>query len=53
MPSRSRQQQKLMHAAAKKKGGAGGVPQRVAKDYVANDHARGAKKLPKRVKKKT
>lgn len=48
MPSKSRQQQKLMHAAAAKKGGAGGVPQRVGKEFAAADHERGAKKLPKR-----
>ncbi len=46
MPSKSRAQQKLMHAAAAKKGGAGGVPQKVGKDFAAADHARGRKKLP-------
>ena len=37
MPSVSRAQQKLMHAAAAKKGGAGGVSQKVGKDFAAAD----------------
>ena len=38
--------------AAKKPGGAGGVSQKVAKEFVKADHARGKKKLPHKVKKK-
>lgn len=45
MPMRSESQRRLMYAAAKKKGGAGGVPQSVAKEFVAAD-APG--KLPER-----
>lgn len=49
MPSKSRAQQRLMHLAAKP-GMARklGVPQKVAKEYVAADHKRGAKKLPEK-----
>lgn len=48
MPSKSRAQQRLMHAAARdpKVAKATGVPRSVAKEYVAADHARGAKSLP-------
>ena len=46
MPSTSRKQQKLMHAAAGKKGGAGGVSQKVGKEFATADHERGKKKLP-------
>lgn len=52
MPSKSRAQQKLMHAAAAKRGGAGGVSQKVGKEFAAADHARGKKKLPMRSRKK-
>lgn len=51
MPSVSRAQQKLMHAAANKKGGAGGVPQKVGQEYAKADHKRGHKKLPEKKKK--
>ena len=37
MPPRSEAQRRLMYAAAAKKGGADGVPQSVAKDFVAAD----------------
>lgn len=37
MPPVSQAQRKLMYAAAAKKGGAGGVPQAVAKEFVAAD----------------
>ena len=48
MPSKSRAQQKLMHAAAKDPAVAKktGVPQSVAKDFAKADHARGSQKLP-------
>jgi hypothetical protein len=51
MPSKSRAQQKLMHAAAKSPAVAKktGVPQSVAKEFVKADHARGTKKLPEKV----
>lgn len=49
MPSKSRAQQRLMFAAAAHPGGAGGVPQSVGRDFVAADHARGHKHLPKHV----
>lgn len=51
MPSVSRAQQRLMHAAARDPTVAKktGVPQKVAKKFVAADHARGKKKLPERV----
>lgn len=51
MPSESRQQQKLMHAAAKSPTVAKktGVPQSVAKEFVAADKARGPAKLPAKV----
>lgn len=37
MPPVSQSQRRLMYAAAAKKGGAGGVPQKVAKEFVAAD----------------
>lgn len=37
MPPVSQAQRRLMYAAASKKGGAGGVSQAVAKDFVAAD----------------
>ena len=37
MPPRSEAQRRLMYAAAAKNGGAGGVPQGVAKEFVAAD----------------
>lgn len=49
MPPVSQAQRKLMYAAAAKKGGAGGVPQKVAKDFVASDKPG---KLPPHVSKK-
>lgn len=45
MPPVSQKQRRLMWAAAKKKGGAGGVSQAVAKEFVKGD--RGGK-LPER-----
>lgn len=52
MPSKSRAQQKLMHAVA---GGAkpkkGGPSRQVAQEFAAADHARGATKLPQRIAK--
>ena len=55
MPSRSRQQQKLMHAAARDPGVAKktGVPQSVAKEFTAADHKRGPATLPWKVKPKS
>lgn len=38
-----------MYAAASKKGGVGGVPQKVAKEFIASDEPG---KLPKHVKSK-
>ena len=37
MPPVSQAQRRLMYAAAAKKGGAGGVPQSVAKEFTAAD----------------
>lgn len=37
MPMQSQAQRRLMYAAASKKGGAGGVSQSVAKEFVAAD----------------
>lgn len=48
MPAKSESQRKLMYAAAAKKGGAGGVPQKVAKEFVSKDKGG---KLPKRTAK--
>ena len=48
MPMRSESQRRLMYAAAKDKGGAGGVSQKVAKEFVAADKPG---KLPERAKK--
>jgi hypothetical protein len=45
MPPVSEKQRRLMYAAAKKKGGAGGVSQSVAKEFVAADKPG---KLPER-----
>jgi hypothetical protein len=51
MPTVSRSQQKLMHgiASGSIKPGNGKPSLKVAKDFAAADHARGAKKLPERV----
>lgn len=46
MPMRSQAQRRLMYAAASHKGGAGGVSQSVAKEFVAADHPG---KLPEHV----
>jgi len=51
MPSVSRAQQKMMQAiaaGAKPRGGKG-PSRKVAKEFVAADHARGAAKLPQRI----
>ena len=55
MPTKSRSQQKLMHAAARDPGVAAktGVPQKVAKEFTAADHKRGPASLPWRVKPKS
>lgn len=37
MPAVSERQRRLMYVAASKKGGAGGVPQAVAKEFVKDD----------------
>jgi len=47
MPPVSEKQRKLMYAAASKKGGAGGVSQEVAKEFVKEDKGG---KLPMRKK---
>lgn len=47
MPPVSQAQRRLMYAAAAKKGGAGGVSQSVAKEFVAADKPG---KLPERKK---
>lgn len=51
MPTKSRQQQKLMHgiASGSIKGGKGKPSKKVAKEFAAADHARGTTKLPQRV----
>lgn len=51
VPSKSKAQQNFMRAAAHDKGFAkkAGVPQSVAKEFVAADQARGSRKLPERV----
>ncbi len=51
MPTVSRQQQKLMHgiASGSIKPRPGLPSKKVAQDFAAADHARGAKKLPTRV----
>lgn len=53
MPSVSIRQQNLMRAAAHDKAFAKrtGVPQKVAREYVAADKAAGKRKLPTRKKK--
>lgn len=53
MPSKSKKQNRLMHAVANnpKLGSRLGVPQKVAKEYVKADAGRKIKKLPLRVKK--
>ena len=53
MPSVSRAQQKLMHAAAAdpKVAKKAGISQKVAREFVAADHKRGKKKLPEHVQK--
>lgn len=38
MPFKSEAQRRLMYAAAKQRGGAGGVSQKVAKEFVSEDH---------------
>ena len=48
MPPVSEAQRRLMWAAAKDKGGAGGVSQKVAKEFVSSDKPG---KLPERAKK--
>lgn len=48
MPAKSEAQRRLMFAAASKKGGAGGVSQKVAKEFVAADKGG---KLPEHAKK--
>ena len=45
MPPVSERQRRLMYSAARKKGGAGGVPQSVAKEFVSADEPG---KLPER-----
>lgn len=37
MPMKSESQRRLMYTAASKTGGAGGVPQKVAKEFTAAD----------------
>lgn len=49
MPMRSQAQRRLMYSAAAKKGGAGGVSQDVAKEFVASDEPG---KLPEKKKTK-
>lgn len=46
MPAKSEAQRRLMYAAAKDKGGAGGVSQKVAREFVAEDKPG---KLPEKV----
>lgn len=50
MPSKSKQQSKLMHAAAKSPEVAKrtGVPQKVAREYVNADKGRSQKHLPQK-----
>ena len=43
MPTKSPAQKRLMQAAAHTKGGFGGVPQKVGKEFVAADKAKGLK----------
>ena len=50
MPPRSQAQRRLMYAAAAKKGGAGGVSQKVAREFTESDKPG---KLPARVKSKS
>lgn len=47
MPFKSQAQRRLFYAASKKKGGAAGVSQKVAKEFVAADKPG---KLPERKK---
>lgn len=49
MPPKSQKQRGLMYAAAAKRGGVAGVPQKVAKEFVASDKPG---KLPKYAKPK-
>ena len=51
MPSKTRKQQKAMHAAAEGRGNIG-IPKKVGKEFAAADHKRGKKKLPAKAKKK-
>ncbi|MDA4133186.1 MAG: hypothetical protein OK454_08705 [Thaumarchaeota archaeon] len=46
MPSKTRKQQKAMHAAAEGRGKIG-IPKKVGKEFAKADHKRGKKKLPK------
>lgn len=50
MPSVSKAQSRLMHAAAKnpKVAKSAGVPQKVAREYVAADRGKSQKRLPER-----
>lgn len=50
MPSKSQAQARMMRAAAHNRAVAKrvGVPQKVAKEFVAADKKRGTKRLPKR-----
>ncbi len=50
MPSKSKAQNRFMHAAAE--GKVPGVPKKVGKEFVADDHVRKISKLPKHVKAK-
>lgn len=49
MPPRSEAQRRLMWAASKKKGGAGGVPQKVGREFAKADKGG---KLPAHARKK-
>lgn len=46
MPFVSKAQSRLMHAAANNKGGVAGVPQSVAREFVAEGHGKKQGKLP-------
>lgn len=50
MPSKSKDQEKLMKIAAHTKGGYGGVPQSVGKEFVAADKAK--EKMSDKIKKR-
>ena len=51
MPSKSKEQNKLMRAAAHTPGGYDGVPQKVGKEFVKADKGKNIKALPRRIKK--